>query len=93
MAALRLPLLEGDVVLRRENKKVGFARVRCAEKVPAGTNVLDRLEYLVEVVVAGPLAEMIKGVQLLKVDDGLGITDSQRAFHHAARHRDPLGTA
>ena len=67
--------------------------MRCTEKVSAGTDILDRLKYLFEVIVAGPLTEMIEGIQLLKVDDGLGISDSQRAFHHAARHGDPLGAA
>ena len=64
-----------------------------SQKVSAGTDILDGLKYLFEVIVAGPLTEMIEGIQLLKVDDSLGIPDSQRAFHHAARHCDPLGTA
>ena len=36
---------------------------------------------------------MIKGIELLKVDNGFGVTHPQGAFHHATGHGDPLRAA
>ena len=49
--------------------------MRCAQKVSAGTDVLDGFKDLLKVVVAGSLTEMIEGIQLLKVDDGFGLLE------------------
>ena len=64
-----------------------------AQKVTARPDFFNGFKDLIQIVKVRSLAEMVERIQLLKVDNGFGVTHPQCAFHHAACHSDPLGAA